>query len=221
MKEISRNKMISACGARKDNEVEKMCKMNVVMNKLVLGNRELGWEIWDGRQVAEFTSKQLKDIIRAGKQKVCGLRIGENGELEPDKEGFFTTNMMVHSHIGSWRSMEEESMANLLYVCIGSHEESGKTVYDCISSRFEQAKISENDMRAYLKIGIVSGGAKLDGEKIVLASMEPEKTAEQKAEKTAEPKPAEPKKAEKTAEQKVTEKKPEPAATEKKLPEKK
>lgn len=200
--------MISACGARKDNEVEKMCKMNVVMNKLVLGNRELGWEIWDGRQVAEFTSKQLKDIIRAGKQKVCGLRIGENGELEPDKEGFFTTNMMVHSHIGSWRSMEEESMANLLYVCIGSHEESGKTVYDCISSRFEQAKISENDMRAYLKIGIVSGGAKLDGEKIVLASMEPEKTAE-------------PKKAEKTAEQKMTEKKPEPAATEKKLPEKK
>lgn len=200
--------MISACGARKDNEVEKMCKMNVVMNKLVLGNRELGWEIWDGRQVAEFTSKQLKDIIRAGKQKVCGLRIGENGELEPDKEGFFTTNMMVHSHIGSWRSMEEESMANLLYVCIGSHEESGKTVYDCISSRFEQAGISENDMRAYLKIGIVSGGAKLDGEKIVLASMEPEKTAE-------------PKKAEKTAEQKVTEKKPEPAATEKKPPEKK
>lgn len=63
-------------------------------------------------------------------------------------------------------------------------------------------------MKAYLKIGIVSGGAKLDGEKIVLASMEPEKAAE-------------PKKAEKAAEQKVTEKKPEPAATEKKPPEKK
>lgn len=113
-------------------------------------------------------------------------------------------------------------MANLLYVCIGSHEESGKTVYDCISSRFEQAGISENDMRAYLKIGIVSGGAKLDGEKIVLASMEPEKTAEpKKAEKAAEPKSVEPKKAEKASEQKVTEKKPEPAATEKKPPEKK
>jgi len=83
--------------------------------------------------------------------------------------------MMVHSHIGSWKSMEEESMVNNLYVCIGSHEESGKVVYDCISSKFEQAKISENDMRAYLKIGIVSGGAKLDGEKIVLAGTEPEK----------------------------------------------
>lgn len=152
-----------------------MCKMNVVVNKLVLGNRELGWECWDGKQVAEFTSKQLKDIIREGKQKVCGLRIGEGGELELDKEGFFTINMMVHSHIGSWKSMEEEGMANLLYVCIGTHEESGKVVYDCISSRFEQAKISDSDMRAYLKIGIVSGGAKLDGDRIVVASLETEK----------------------------------------------
>ena len=153
-----------------------MCKMNVVINKLVLGNRELGWECWNGKEVAEYTSKQLKDIINGAKQKVCGLKVGKSGELELDKEGFFTTNMMVHSHIGSWKSMEEEGMANLLYVCIGSHEESGKVVYDCISSRFEQAKISESDMRAYLRIGIISGGAKLDGDKIVLASLEVAKT---------------------------------------------
>lgn len=152
-----------------------MCKMNIVVNKLVLGNRELGWELWSGKEVMEYTSKQLKDMIKAGRQKVCGLKIGDNDELLLDKEGFFTTNMMVHSHIGSWKSMEEESMVNNLYVCIGSHEESGKAVYDCISSKFEQAKISENDMKAYLKIGIVSGGAKLDGEKIVLAGTEPEK----------------------------------------------
>lgn len=152
-----------------------MCKMNIVVNKLVLGNRGLGWELWSGKEVMEYTSKQIKDMIKAGKQKICGLKIGDNDELLLDKDGFFTTNMMVHSHIGSWKSMEEESMVNNLYVCIGSHEESGKVVYDCISSKFEQAKISENDMRAYLKIGIVSGGAKLDGEKIVLAGTEPEK----------------------------------------------
>lgn len=152
-----------------------MCKMNIVVNKLVLGNRELGWELWSGKEVMEYTSKQIKDMIKAGKQKICGLKIGDNDELLLDKEGFFTTNMMVHSHIGSWKSMEEESMVNNLYVCIGSHEESGKVVYDCISSKFEQAKISENDMRAYLKIGIVSGGAKLDGEKIAVASTEFEK----------------------------------------------
>ena len=166
-----------------------MCKMNIVVNKLVLGNRELGWELWSGKEVMEYTSKQIKDMIKAGKQKICGLKIGDNDELELDKEGFFTTNMMVHSHIGSWKSLEEESMVNNLYVCIGSHEESGKMVYDCISSKFEQAKISENDMRAYLKIGIVSGGAKLDGEKIVLAGTALEKKVQssvtEKKEETA------------------------------------
>ena len=183
-----------------------MCRMNVVVNKLVLGNRELGFECWDGKQIAEFTAKQLKDMIRAGKQKVCGLKIGKNGELELDREGFFTTNMMVHSHIGSWKSMEEEGMANLLYVCIGTHEEAGKIVYDCSSSRFEQAKISESDMRAYLKIGIVSGGAKLDGDKIVVASLEIAKT-EPKVEKPVkeEAKEEKPVKAEATVEAKKDE----------------
>lgn len=173
-----------------------MCKMNIVVNKLVLGNRELGWELWSGKEVMEYTSKQLRDMIKAGKQKVCGLKIGDNDELELDKEGFFTTNMMVHSHIGSWKSLEEESMVNNLYVCIGSHEESGKVVYDCISSKFEQAKISENDMRAYLKIGIVSGGAKLDGEKIVLAGTAFEKKVQssvtEKKEETAKNETAKP-----------------------------
>lgn len=174
-----------------------MCKMNIVVNKLVLGNRELGWELWSGKEVMEYTSRQLKDMIKAGKQKVCGLKIGDNDELELDKEGFFTTNMMVHSHIGSWKSMEEESMVNNLYVCIGSHEESGKMVYDCISSKFEQARISENDMRAYLKIGIVSGGAKLDGEKIVLAGTELEKKVQiPVTEKKEEPSKNEPAKTE-------------------------
>jgi hypothetical protein len=143
--------------------------MNVVISKLMLGNRELGWECWDGSKVAEYTSKQLADIIKAGKQKVCGLKIGD-GELELDKEGFYTTNMMVHSHICSWKPMDEESMANVLYTCIGTRTASGKKVYECISSRWEQLKLSEEDMRAYLKMGIVASGAKLDGDKIEVAS---------------------------------------------------
>lgn len=154
-----------------------MCKMNVVLNKIVLGNRELGWQTWDGKQVAEFTSKQLKDIIKAGKQKVCGLKVGCSGELELDTEGFFTTNMMVYSHIGNWKPMVEDSMLNLLYVCIGSRVENEKKVYDCISSRFEQLAITEEEMKVYLKMGVVSGGAKLDGDKIIVASLELEKKA--------------------------------------------
>lgn len=145
-----------------------------MINEIRLGNRNLGFECWSGKDVIEFTAKQLKDMITAGKQKVCGLKL-ENGELVLDKEGFFTTNMMIHSHVNNYKPMEEGSMANTLYICMGSHMEDGKIVYDCISSRFEQAKFTEADMRAYLKIGIVSGGAKLEDDKIVLASMELEK----------------------------------------------
>ena len=172
-----------------------MCKMLVVVNQLKLGNRILGYEAWSGKEIVEFTEKQLKDIIKEGKQKVCGLKV-ENEMLALDKEGFFTTDMTVHTHIGSWKPMGDESMANNLYVCIGKTEENGATVYNCISSRFEQAKFSESDMRAFLKIGIVSGGAKLDGDKIVLASLELEKKEEPKAEAPVEENVTEPVKTE-------------------------
>lgn len=156
-----------------------MCKMNVVVNKLLLGNRVLGYECWSGKEVMEYTEKQLKDMIVAGKQKVCGLTLNENGELVLDEKGFFTKDMTLHTHIGNWKSMNEENMYNLLYICIGNKEKDGKQIYNCISSRFEQLEISEEDMRAYLKIGIVSGGAKLDGEKIIVASTEIEKAVEE------------------------------------------
>lgn len=154
-----------------------MCKMKVVLNKLVLGNRELGWELWNGKEALEMTSKQIKDAIRAG-EKICGLRIGSKGELELDEEGFYTTNLMIHSHIGCWKAMKEESISNVLYVCIGSHKEGEKVLYDCISSRWEQLSFSEEDMKAYRKIGLLSGGAKLEGNQIVVASTSPTKGLE-------------------------------------------
>lgn len=169
-----------------------MCQMRIAVNRLMLGARELGWELWSGKDVMELTANEIKKLIKAG-TKVCGLTIGKSGELELDKDGFFTTNMTVHSHIGSWKPMNEGGVANLLYVCIGKHEEDGKMVYDCISTRFEQTKITEADMRAYLKIGIVSGGAKLDGDNIILAELEFPKADKQetvepeKPEKVVEP----------------------------------
>ena len=184
-----------------------MCKMRVALNQLVLGNRELGWELFDGKQSLEMTSRQVTDCIKAG-EKVCGLTLGKYEQLELDKEGFYTTNMTIHSHIGNYRVMNEDTgMSNLLFVCIGKHEEAGVVFYDCISNRFEQRAIPESDMKVYLKLGLVSGGAKLDGENIVLASLEYEKeektVAESKAvkavdtKKATDTKKAEPKKTEK------------------------
>ena len=46
-----------------------MCRVNVVVNRIMLGNRELGWEVWNGRSIDEYTSKQIENIIRAGNCK--------------------------------------------------------------------------------------------------------------------------------------------------------
>lgn len=146
-----------------------MCK--VVVLREMLGNRETGWTLFDGKQVMEMTSRQIKDTIAKG-SKVCGLKIGYDGELERDMEGFYCTNIMEHRHCGNYSPMVEGGMANLFYICIGSHEENGEMVYDCISTRFEQLKIAEPEMKAYLKIGVVSAGVKEVDGKLVVADLE-------------------------------------------------
>ena len=55
----------------------------------------------------------------------------------------------------------ENVMANVFYIVIGSHEEKGVVYYDCISTKFEQASFEQSDAKAYIKLGIISGGARL------------------------------------------------------------
>jgi len=172
-----------------------MCKMRVVIRRELLGVREQGWSIWTGKDVQEMTSKQIKDIIKAGKEKICGLKVGKSGELELDGEGFYTRNIMEHRLCNNFKPMiEEDSIANMMYTVIGCREENGSKVYDCISNRFEQAKLSEVEVKTYIKIGIIASGAKLDGDNIVVASLEYPKAEDVKVEKVVETKAvAEPK----------------------------
>ena len=129
----------------------------------------------------EYTGNQIKSLIKSG-QKVCGLALKEN-ELVPDAEGFFTTNIMEHRYCGNFTPMIESEgvTANVFYIVIGSHEEKGVTYFDCISSKFEQASFEQSDAKAYLRLGIISGGARLGADdKIELASLEYEKAEETK-----------------------------------------
>ena len=180
-----------------------MCK--VVIRRELLGSREQCWSLWSGKDVLELTSKQIKDIIKAGKEKICGLKIGESGELEMDAAGFFTHNIMEHRLGGNFQPMNsEDSMANMMYTVIGKHEEAGKVVYECISNRFEQAKLSEDEVKAYIRIGIIASGARLtETGEIEVASLEyPKEQPKEAAETKVEP----------VVETKLEEKKPEPVA---------
>ena len=163
-----------------------MCKMRTVVLREMLGNRETCWSLWSGKDVMEMTSNQIKNLIKAG-TKVCGLTIGNDGNLVADLEGFYCTNIMEHRHCANYVPMNIEGcMANLFYIVIGKHEENGAVLYDCISTKFEQLSITEADLKAYLKIGIVSAGAKLEGDKIVLADLEFKKEEPKQEEKKTE-----------------------------------
>lgn len=195
-----------------------MCTMRIVVVREMLGTRESGWSLFDGRQLMEKTSKEIKELIKSGK-KVCGLTLDKDGELVMDKEGFFCRNILEHRHCGNYKPMvEEDFSANLFYIVIGSHTENEKTVYDCISTRFERLTLTEEDVRAYLRVGVISAGCRLgEDNKIELAPLEykgaeevkiaelPKITEQLKPEEKTEEKKVEPVK----AEIKQEEKKPE------------
>ena len=155
-----------------------MCRKLVVINNLRLGTRELGWELYSlpKGEILEFTSKQLRDIIKGykeGKNEVYGLKIGENGFDLVFDESFFTSNIMYKVHIGSLTPMvQTDCMVNLFYVVIGTHVQHGEVMYDVISSRFERTSFNGEKLRALLEMGVISGGAKLENGKIVVAPLE-------------------------------------------------
>ena len=73
---------------------------------------------------------------------------------------------------------------------IGTHKDNGITMYDVISSRYERTSFTEEKVKTLLDMHIVSGGAKIQGDKIIVASLEkskqskPEQSADKKSEKT-------------------------------------
>lgn len=158
-----------------------MCRKLVAVNKLGLGTRELGWEVFSlpKGEVLEFTTKQLRDIIKGGKDEVYGLKVGENGIDLVFDEAFFTRNMMYKVHIGSLSPMvEDECMVNLFYIVIGTHKENGVTMYEVISSRFERTSFTEEKIKTLLEMGVISSGAKLQDGKVVVAPLEKVKPLE-------------------------------------------
>ena len=88
-----------------------MCKL-YVLNELVLGGRELGWELFNGKEVVEMTSKQIKDGLKAGKE-IYGLRVTDKGEFVPDEKVFYN-NYMIKSHVGNLRPYGENTIANVM-----------------------------------------------------------------------------------------------------------
>jgi len=171
-----------------------MCRKLVVTNEIFLGARPICYEAYSlpKGEVVELTEKQIKDTLKGlTKDEVYGLRLSEAGELELDTDGFFTTNMMKKIHTNTLVPMvEDDCLANLFYIVIGTHKDKANTMYDVISSRYERTSFTEEKVKILLDMHIISAGAKVQGDKIIVAPLEkpeqskPQQPAEAKVEKT-------------------------------------
>ncbi len=168
-----------------------MCMAKVVVLRTMLGNREIGWELWnkDKGEVVEMTSKEIRNSLLKG-DPIYGLAIGKDEELELDKE-FFTVNLMEHRHVNNYTPMveDENCVANVAYTVTGKTN----TGYEVISTKWERKTVTEDMLKMFMSMGLVFGGAKLEGDKVVLPDLA-RKTSTSKKEAKAEPVKPEPKK---------------------------
>lgn len=74
--------------------------------------------------------------------------------------------------------VEDDCLANLFYIVIGIYKEKGNTMYDVISSRYERISFTEEKIKTLLDMHIISAGAKLQGDKVIVASLEKSKALE-------------------------------------------
>lgn len=67
--------------------------------------------------------------------------------------------MMKKIHTNTLIPMvEEDCLANLFYIVIGTHKEKGNTMYDVISSRYERTSFTEEKVkRCWICISSVPG----------------------------------------------------------------
>ena len=111
-----------------------MCRKLVVTNEIFLGTRAICYEAYSlpKWEIVELTEKQIKDALKGiTTDEVYGLELSEAGELVMDKKNFFTINMMKKIHTNTLIPMVEENcLANLFYLVIGTHKEKGNTMYD-------------------------------------------------------------------------------------------
>lgn len=185
--------------SRKNNKCEMqeendMCRKLIITNEIFLGSRPICFEDYSlpKREVVELTEKQIKDALKGiTSDEVYGMKITEAGELELDTENFFVTNMMKKVHTNTLIQMvEDDCLANLFYIVIGTHKDKGTTMYDVISSRYERTSFTEEKVKTLLDMHIISAGAKMQGDNVIVAPLEkleqsrPQQPADTKIEKT-------------------------------------
>ena len=143
-----------------------------VINKVDLGKRTVGYEVYhsDTKEIIGLTEKQVKDMLGKG-ESVNGFILDTDGELQLDRDGFHTSNIMVKTGINRRKPLEPtNNAASVFYTLVAVHKGLNGITYEIINSRFARTQISESKLRALLELGCLTGGCYLDQDGNIIIS---------------------------------------------------
>ncbi len=128
-----------------------MCKELTVINRVDLGRRILGYELYkhDTKDIIGKTERQIKNDIKAG-VLVNGFKLNSDGGLELDTD--FVHNLTIKTGIGTLKSANG-NMITLVYTVVNKVDNG----YEVVSNSFWHGVMPEETLRMYHNIGVVNG----------------------------------------------------------------
>ncbi len=129
-----------------------MCKELTVINRVDLGNRILGYELYnhDNQDIIGKTERQIKSAIKAG-IIVHGFKYTEKDSIELDQD--FVKVLMVKTGVGNLKPNSEDSIINIVYTVVGQ----SKSGYEVVTSRFWHGTIPTEKIKVLYDMGAVNG----------------------------------------------------------------
>lgn len=130
---------------------------NYLINRIDIGKRTTGYKIYvsETKEIYGLTEKQMKRLLNRG-NKVYGFILDQEGNLQLDREGFHTRNIMIESGINRLRPLVLSGIASEFYVVVAVYK--NNMTYEVVSSRYGRTCISESRLKDLYEINSISGG---------------------------------------------------------------
>lgn len=146
-----------------------MCKKMTVAYGDLIGQRLVGWSLFNGSDYGFFSDKQVKAKLAAG-DLVNGLKLGQDGEVTIDPE----FNRIIMGKSGLTFSpflvadeAEGEAVMNKTFSLVKVRRDKGGNVYEFITNRCGHEEYTEDMLKAMLSV-MDMGGVRLEGDKLVV-----------------------------------------------------
>ena len=145
-------------------EIRKMCKKLTVAYGDFIGQRLVGWCVFNGKDYGFLSDKAIKTRLGSG-DVVNGLTLDAEGNVSIDKE--FTPMLMGKSGLAfSPISREDEgddaNVMNKYYALVKVIKDKSGTRYGFITNRCGYEEFAEGQLKAMLAV-LTMGGVQLDG----------------------------------------------------------